>query len=136
MTEYDSARLITPGECFKCGLFPVACVWTDEYGCLLGYAKSVDLESEVEQRGDAMTEWSIEPRENLPPPPTGSRRGLSLAQAIHDLDAGQAIFVPAREGEDMAACRNRVSAMTARVARTRTDHERNGIWVFKDEVAL
>ena len=78
-----------------------------------------------------MNEWSIEPRANVPPPARRAGRGLS--QAIRDLNGGQAIFVPAREGETLIRCRARVSMLAIRVAHTRTDRERNGIWVFKDE---
>ena len=51
---------IVPGECFKCGLFPVACVWTAEYGCLLGHAKAVDLEAEVKELREERDKWKRE----------------------------------------------------------------------------
>jgi hypothetical protein len=63
--------------------------------------------------------------------PTKGRSG-ELTEALRGLRPGQAIFIPARNGERGDAVQRRVGS-TARkyAAHTRIDHQRGGCWVYK-----
>ena len=63
------------------------------------------------------------------------RGGWGLTQALRDLSGEDALFIYAKDGEELHETQTRASTV-AGVARgpgtlsTRRDHERNGVWVF------
>ena len=59
-------------------------------------------------------------------------RGRGLGQALRDLEPGQAIFVPCRDGETLNHLRDRVGGNLPRGGHLRIDRERNGFWLYKD----
>lgn len=84
-------------------------------------------------------EFEIRPREEMPEvSPRGSKR-RGLTDAIRNLNGKDALFVPARDGEDLEATRHRIRALVSAnhanlKASTRIDRNRNGVWIYKNEV--
>ena len=75
-----------------------------------------------------MSEFEVRPISELPP-----RRGRALAQAIRELRPGEALFVAAREGEDLSIQANRINGTVLRLgAHIRSDRKKNGVWVYKE----
>lgn len=71
--------------------------------------------------------------------PTIPRKHHGLTQAIREMEADDALFLPAKDGETPTLTQRRVGVIANHVARgkfrTRVDNERNGVWVFRRDSA-
>ena len=77
-------------------------------------------------------EFQMRPIGEMPPQ---KRKGGGLSAAVRALGKGEVLFVPAREGETMPRVQARVASASRYVGcHTRTDHDGNGIWVYKDPI--
>lgn len=67
---------------------------------------------------------------------SGPGSGRGIVKAMRGLAPGEALFVPCREGETISQARNTLSSLAygARMS-IRTDHEANGIWIYRKEQA-
>ena len=81
-----------------------------------------------------MTEFTKEKVTDMPPSVKGKAdRGLALA--LRELEAGDALFVPAKDGEPLSLAQQRIGAASRNAGAserlsTRIDRARNGVWVF------
>lgn len=84
-----------------------------------------------------MSEWSVEPLEKMPPPyVSGGARPGGLSLALRTLPAGRAIFVPAREGEELPRLFRRLQSLIQysgiKGLNKRRDAERGGYWIYRN----
>jgi hypothetical protein len=76
------------------------------------------------------TEYEMRPIGEMPPK---KRKNGGLSAAVRALGKGEALFVPTREGETLPRLQARVAGKARyEGVHTRTDHDGNGIWVYRD----